>query len=129
MLPVFDPQAQPRIAPKQDGTPASALFFEGGASVHGLFDFLMCETALKDAADAASDVPVLLAPTPFAGASLTRLQAKVRWIGIGNVTFSAPAIVPAQLALALTCKDAVAALRWQQRQCVSLASLILDPVS
>jgi hypothetical protein len=53
----------------------SLLVFEGAERVHGLFDFL-----LNDAPAAhgdACDVPLLLAPVQFAGASLRALRPKV----------------------------------------------------
>ncbi len=56
-----------------DGRPASLLAFEGRSQVHGLFEWLLAEAARGDGAD----VPSLLAPVPFLGASIQQLQPRV----------------------------------------------------
>lgn len=53
----------------------SLLVFEGGLRVHGLFDFLLNESFRSNGDEC--DVPSLLAPVQFQGASLKAVQAKV----------------------------------------------------
>lgn len=58
-----------------DGTARSLLLFQGAASVQGLFDHLLGDVMGEQAA--ALDVPTLLAPVPFPGASLQHLLPQV----------------------------------------------------
>ena len=70
--------------------PPAALLFEGGPAVHGVFDFLYADAgaalggcaggagggtaaAVATAAARGADVPLLLAPAPFAGGALASL--------------------------------------------------------
>ena len=53
-----------------DGTPASALAVRGATAVHALYNFLHNYRA----ADSARDVPLLLAPCPFEGATVAPLS-------------------------------------------------------
>ena len=70
--------------------PPAALLFEGGPAVHGVFDFLYADAgaalggcaggagggaaaAIATAAARGADVPLLLAPGPFAGGALASL--------------------------------------------------------
>lgn len=65
----------PVSAASIDGKPASLLFFEGATRVHGLFEHLLFEAS---SSSEHTDVPLLMAPVPFLGASLQQLQAQVR---------------------------------------------------
>lgn len=46
--------------------------------MHGLYECLLSEVAFKDGLEVVGDVPLLLAPLPFKGATVTKLQTKVR---------------------------------------------------
>lgn len=59
-----------------DGTHRSLLLFQGSANVQGLYDHLLA--GVMEEAAASLDVPVLLAPVPFPGATLQQLPAQVR---------------------------------------------------
>jgi len=63
--------------------PPAALFFEGGPSVHGVFDFLYADAGASlgggappagGGAPRPADVPLILAPRPFAGAAVASLD-------------------------------------------------------
>eukprot|EP00873_Tetraselmis_striata_P016924 jgi/Tetstr1/437188/TSEL_002759.t1 len=57
---------------KQDNKPQSLLFFDGMSQVAGLFDLLLNERAFLLGAQ--SDVPAILSPVVFEGATLSRAQ-------------------------------------------------------
>lgn len=58
-----------------DNKSASLLCFEGPASVHGFYNWLL-DSVLSTAAET-TDVPLLLAPAAFLGASLQELHPQV----------------------------------------------------
>ncbi|EIE24517.1 hypothetical protein COCSUDRAFT_61947 [Coccomyxa subellipsoidea C-169] len=64
----------PQSAAGVDGKPASLVFFEGASRVHGLFEHLLSEAATS--AEHA-DVPLLISPVPFLGASIQQLQPQL----------------------------------------------------
>ena len=57
----------PSPSVRSDDKAASLLYFDGRLQAHGLFDFLLHEAMLSSEA---VDVPTLLAPVPFIGATL-----------------------------------------------------------
>ena len=58
-----------------DNKPASLLSFEGARQVHGIYNWIL-DSTLSLAADAL-DVPQLLSPSPFLGASIHKLEPQV----------------------------------------------------
>lgn len=58
-----------------DGKPGSMLAFSGPRQVHAIYNWLL-DSAMAQAAEA-QDVPLLLAPVPFLGASRQRLIPQV----------------------------------------------------
>ncbi len=62
----------------RDNTPQSALLLQGGRAMHGLFDVLLNETGFQPSMDEPCDLPTLLAPVPFDGATMYRPLLKVR---------------------------------------------------
>lgn len=68
----------PTLAAGIDNKPESLLFFEGASRVHGLFEYLLCE---HSSSTELADVPLLLAPVPFLGATLHQLQPQVGMTG------------------------------------------------
>ena len=58
-----------------DNKNASLLSFGGATRVHGLYNWLLDSTTLQSAEG--TDVPQLLAPTIFLGASLQTVQPQV----------------------------------------------------
>lgn len=68
----------PSTAAGVDSKAGSLLEFEGGAHVHGLFEWLLAEgAACSGAGGEPADVPLLLAPVPFLGATIHLLQPQV----------------------------------------------------
>ena len=65
----------PSTSGRSDDKAASLLYFDGRPQAHGLFEFLMHETL---GASEAVDVPMLLAPVPFTGATLHQHVPHVR---------------------------------------------------
>ena len=59
-----------------DGTPRSLVLFQGAADVQGLYDHLLA--GVMEEGPASLDVPVLLAPVLFPGATLQQLHTEVR---------------------------------------------------
>ncbi len=57
----------PSTAGRIDDRSTSLLYFDGRAQAHGLFEYLLHESMF---ASETVDVPMLLAPEPFIGASL-----------------------------------------------------------
>ena len=57
----------PSPSVRSDDKAASLLYFDGRPQAHGLFDFLLHEAILSSEA---VDIPTLLAPVPFIGATL-----------------------------------------------------------
>ena len=57
----------PSTAARSDDKAASLLYFDGRPQAHGLYDFLMHDALTSSEA---VDVPMLLAPLPFLGATL-----------------------------------------------------------
>ncbi|KAK9816957.1 hypothetical protein WJX72_007445 [[Myrmecia] bisecta] len=74
-------QAKPVEQSGVDGKPQSLLYFQSAEQVHGLFDFLFGEPTAIDRRGLPStdecDVPLLLAPVPFHGASLHQYQPQM----------------------------------------------------
>jgi hypothetical protein len=66
----------PNLALGIDNKPESLLFFDGTSRVHGLFEYLLFDTI---SSTEQVDVPLLIAPVPFLGASLHQLQPQV-WL-------------------------------------------------
>ena len=64
----------PTSAAGIDGKPASLVFFEGATRVHGLFEHLLFEAVTSPEQ---TDIPLLVSPVPFLGASLQQLHAQV----------------------------------------------------
>lgn len=72
-------QAQRGVAGVRDHSPQSLLLFTGSRAVHMLFDWLLSETSFQaqSIGEAAQDVPMILAPLPFEGATLRKPLVKV----------------------------------------------------
>lgn len=64
----------PTSAAGIDGKPASLVFFDGATRVHGLFEHLLFEAVTSSEQ---TDVPLLMSPVPFLGASLQQLHPQV----------------------------------------------------
>ncbi|CAL8467510.1 g7048 [Coccomyxa elongata] len=64
----------PTSAAGIDGKPASLVFFEGATRVHGLFEHLLFEAVTSSEQ---TDVPLLMSPVPFLGASLHQLHPQL----------------------------------------------------
>lgn len=63
----------------KDNTHQSMVMVSGPVAVHGLFDFLYNETSMQPPNDDPCDVPTLLGPVAFEGATLHRPTIKVGW--------------------------------------------------
>ncbi|KAJ9527145.1 hypothetical protein QJQ45_025381 [Haematococcus lacustris] len=74
----------------KDGKPQSLLLFKGAAAVHGLFDWLIQDAGFvaQSVADLAADLPLLLAPVPFEGATLHQPAVKSMTMAASATSYS-----------------------------------------
>eukprot|EP00798_Chlamydomonas_sp_ICE-L_P014468 gene14468-20487_t len=64
--------------PVRDNTPQSVLLLQGGRAVHTLFDMILNDTNFEQTTNEPTDLPTLLAPVPFEGASQYKPLLRVR---------------------------------------------------